>query len=862
MFIPSWQISFDQLIQSKIRFMRALSWQLLIFALTMAPAASARDVVDRPTGPAQDAVMPAAAEAKAVSDWVAEAFGLPGSETNMLAIGVESLYQDHCVLQSGRSCIGTPLRIGQRGFAQGLGTHANGEIRLRLPSGARIFQCLVGIDNNSDTGGTRGSAQFAVTTAGRELTRTRTLRGGEEPVALKVALPAGTRELVLKTDGTPDGVAHDHADWCDISVVLEDGHVARTDDWRPTFMEPRLPFSFTLDGKPGGGILRSWTRSAATSRTPERTIHTIRWSDPQTRLEMTAAVTEFKRYAAAEWVLAFENNGAQNSGIIEDVAAVDTWLRTGYMRKPALLHRLSGDVCGEQSFLPLQAELEPGKPVRFAPVGGRSSSGAFPFFTVDYDGEGMIAAIGWSGQWAASLERMSTGPTRLTAGVERTRFRLHPGERVRGPRILLMPWQGDPVLAHNRFRRLLLFEYAPRQEGRPLQMPVALQSYDRYVQARPDWGTEAVQLQAARQAHAVGCDMHWLDAAWFVGDFPNGVGNWFCKPQGFPRGLKPISDACHQLGMDFMVWFEPERVAVNTRFAREQAPYVLGGTNGGLFKLHEPEARRWLADHLSGWIREFGMDVYRNDFNTDPLDAWRKADAPDRQGITEMQYIEGLYALWDELRARQPGLWIDNCSGGGRRLDIETLSRSVPLWRSDTGCAPGHMDWDQTQIMGLAQYVPLFGGCSWEPKAYDLRSSGTSGIICQFDILNPQFDMTAARSALEEVKANRKFWYGDFYPLTPPGTGPGAMAAWQLHRPDLNAGIVLAFRRSGCPYSAMQVGLRGLDAAVDYTVDIIDEARRAEKLVVSGQALTNAYELRLPVKGASLLVRYQQAAGK
>ncbi len=66
-------------------------------------------------------------------------------------------------------------------------------------------------------------------------------------------------------------------------------------------------------------------------------------------------------------------------------------------------------------------------------------------------------------------------------------------------------------------------------------MPVALQCFDRYVNARLDWGTEAMQLRVAKAAYNAGCDAHWLDAAWFEGGFPNGVGNWFCPPAAVPQ---------------------------------------------------------------------------------------------------------------------------------------------------------------------------------------------------------------------------------------------------------------------------------------------------------------------------------------
>jgi alpha-galactosidase len=522
------------------------------------------------------------------------------------------------------------------------------------------------------------------------------------------------------------------------------------------------------------------------------------------------------------------------------------------------LQHLTGDVCGERSFLPLETEVEPGKTVALAPDGGRSSNGAFPFFNVQYGDEGMITAIGWSGQWRTTLERSAAGPTALRAGMEKLSLRLHPGEKIRTPRILVLPWKGDRLVAHNRFRRLMLFEYAPRQNGRPLRLPVALQCFDRYTSAQPDWGTEAAQIRALKAAFNAGCDAHWLDAAWFEGGFPNGVGNWFCPPQRFPNGLKPLSDACHQLGLKFIVWFEPERVAPGTQIAREHPEFVFGGDKGGLFKLGDPAARRWLADLLARRITEFGLDTYRNDFNIDPLGFWRQADAPDRQGLTEIRYVEGHYALWDELLAGYPGLSIDNCASGGRRIDLETCRRSVPLWHSDTGCSPGHANWNQTQIYGLSLYVPLFGACAWTPEAYDLRSAATAGVICQFPVLDEKFSFQAARAALAEVKENQKYWYGDFYPLTPCALGPGALIAWQLHRSDLNAGIVLAFRHSECPYPALQTGLRGLNPQAFYLVDFFDEARAKQQRTMTGRQLMNNFELRMSKRGTSLLVRYQQ----
>ncbi len=797
------------------------------------------------------------AEIQEIQDWASVAFTgerPPGHEP---AVRVELRRQDYNCLGFGQSCMDTPIKLGQREFKHGLGTHANSEIVLRLPPDASEFKALAGIDNNFDTQGVRGSVQFSVELAGKEVFRTPTLRGTNAPAPVKIPLPAGTRELVLKVDTTPDGPAYDQADWADACVVTADGKVCWADDDRQPFTGTATPFSFRYGGVASTALLSEWKHTAQTSDTPDRTIREVSWTDPQTKLCARATVTAFKRYPAVEWVLEFENLGSQDTPLLADVQALDVQLRTGYSRKPVILHQLTGDVCGERSFLPLETEVEPGKSVALAPEGGRSSNGAFPFFNLQYGDEGMITAIGWSGQWRASLERLSAGPTTMRAGMEQLSLSLHPGEKIRTPRILILPWKGDRLAAHNRFRRLMLFEYMPRQNGRPLPLPIALQCFDRYVSQRPDWGTEAAQIRVAKAACNAGCDTHWLDAAWFEGGFPNGVGNWYCPPQRFPHGLKPVSDACHQMGLKFIVWFEPERVAPGTQIAREHPEFVFGGEKGGLFKLSDPAARSWLADLLSRRITEFGLDTYRNDFNLDPLGFWRQADAPNRQGLTEIRYVEGHYALWDELLAGHPGLSIDNCASGGRRIDLETCRRSVPLWHSDTGCSPGHADWNQTQIAGLSLYVPLAGACAWTTAAYDLRSAATAGVICQFPVLDDKFSFASARAALAEVKENQKYWYGDFYPLTPCTLGPGAFIAWQLHRSDLNAGIVLAFRRGECPYPALQTGLRGLNQQAAYRVDYFEEGRPSHHRTLTGSQLMDNFELQMSRRGTSLLVRYK-----
>jgi len=429
--------------------LRAFAPALLITLLAI-PNVLALDATDIPADAPQDALMAGPAEIQEMQDWASVAFTSrrpPGREP---AVGVELRRQDFSSLRFGQSCMETPIKIGQRKFKHGLGTHANSEIVLHLPPGAQEFKAFAGIDNNFDTGGVRGSAQFSVEIADKQVFRTRILRGTNGPAPVKVPLPDGTRELTLKVDATSDGPGYDQADWADACIVTTNNQVCWADEDQQPFTGTALPFSFRYGGAASTNFLKHCRRAVATKDAPDRTIHEVSWTDPDTNLRLSATVTSFKRYPAVEWVLQFENLGTQDTPLLQDLQTLDVQLRTGYSRKPVQLHHLMGDVCSERSFLPLETEVEPGKPVALAPDGGRSSNGAFPFFNVQYGDEGMITAIGWSGQWRATLERSDAGPTTLRAGMEKVSLRLHPGEQIRTPRILVLPWKGDRLAAHTR----------------------------------------------------------------------------------------------------------------------------------------------------------------------------------------------------------------------------------------------------------------------------------------------------------------------------------------------------------------------------------------------------------------------------
>ena len=281
------------------------------------------------------------------------------------------------------------------------------------------------------------------------------------------------------------------------------------------------------------------------------------------------------------------------------------------------------------------------------------------------------------------------------------------------------------------------------------------------------------------------------------------TGTWEVDPEKYPQGFKPFSDKVRALGMQFLLWFEPERIGDPHSWLGINHPeWLLPGCSAGcLLNEGNPEARQWLTDHVDGMITSQGLDWYREDMNGGKYGtAWAKNDAEDRQGMTENFYVQGHLAYWDELRHRHPSLRIDSCASGGRRNDLETLRRAVPLWRSDFQHPDmkGVIDGNQGHTHGLSSWLPWYGSGVYFTDSYAVRSFFMPG----FDVIPPgnwaQSDKIRAevKKAYEECSRVAPLMLGDYYPLTPYTLQPDQWIAWQFSRPALGESVVQAFRHA------------------------------------------------------------------
>jgi alpha-galactosidase len=612
-------------------------------------------------------------------------------------------------------------------------------------------------------------------------------------------------------------------------------------------------FSFIYDGNPSAELLRTWELKRTSRKLDDkRTERVLTYTDPKTRLVVRCVGVEYSDYPTVEWTLYFKNTSHNDTPIISDIQAIDaSFVRT--VNGEFTLHYNKGDLCATDSYEPLTEALVPNNVKKFAPIGGRPTNSQYPYWNIEIPGGGFLVVIGWPGQWSARFERDGERTLRIRAGQELTHFTLHPWEEVRSPLVVLQFYKGDWLQSQNIWRRWMVDHNIPRPCGKLVPTHYgACWSADLHPRA----DTEMAVLSGYIR-EKIPLNFYFIDAGWYPGKKGNwweDTGTWEVDKDRFPKGIREISDHARANNMQFVLWFEPERVEEDSWLAINHPDWILGNENSRLLNLGNHYAWKWVVERIDSLIKSEGVDVYRQDFNIDPLGYWRSNDAPDRQGITEIGHVTGYLAYWDELLRRNPKLWIDACASGGRRNDLETLRRAVPLLRSDAFDTPITQ---QCQTYGLSLWIPYYGSGLGAGDPYWFRSCIFPASRVGWDTRKTNLDYPLLKRMIEEFKKVEPYLLGDYYPLTPYSLQKDVWIAWQFDKPDLGEGMVQAFRRETDGETSKTIHLAGLDPAAQYTVTIMDSIIpiRISGKELMGKGLT----VEIKDKPGSALIIYKQA---
>ena len=208
------------------------------------------------------------------------------------------------------------------------------------------------------------------------------------------------------------------------------------------------------------------------------------------------------------------------------------------------------------------------------------------------------------------------------------------------------------------------------------------------------------------------------------------------------------------------------------------------------------------------------------------------------------------------MLAHDPNLLIDTCASGGRRNDLETLRRSVPLWRSDDS---GNPVIEQNHTYGLAMWIPYFGSGVARTDPYAFRSVLGSSLSLAWDLRDKKYDSNRLRALTTEFWQVAPYYVGDYYPLTPFASGSDNWIAWQFHRTEQGDGVVQAFLRdenNNQVEPARNLRLRGLDPSATYRVTNLDEA--TSNTLSGSHLMDEGVQVKLLTKPGAAVIVYKK----
>jgi alpha-galactosidase len=369
------------------------------------------------------------------------------------------------------------------------------------------------------------------------------------------------------------------------------------------------------------------------------------------------------------------------------------------------------------------------------------------------------------------------------------------------------------------------------------------------------------------------------------GDFSAGVGNWRqVDREVFPSGLPAFAAYVRQKGMQFGLWFEPERVALTSSLATEHPDWVLRidqteenrrvlaaaaplsapYATHGLADFGNPGLRQWMQDTFTHWIEACDIRWFRWDFNVDPRLYWEVRDGPERRGLSQLRHVQGMYEVLDWLRERYPHVFVDGCASGGRRLDLGWLKRAHSYFSSDhtrhfdvvrnhlsggSRFLPGN--WLETKLVRLArggdEAGTRYDEADYPDTAFHSRFAGTFGISDDLEEWTPAHRLQARRH-IAVYKALRRCLGGDFYPLFALPASLDAWDGWQFHDAERDEGFVAAFRLRATTVE-QRLRLRGLNPDQRYV--LIDPYDNAAKMTDFGHAwMETGIPVSLPIDGS------------
>jgi alpha-galactosidase len=376
-------------------------------------------------------------------------------------------------------------------------------------------------------------------------------------------------------------------------------------------------------------------------------------------------------------------------------------------------------------------------------------------------------------------------------------------------------------------------------------------------------------MKLAEMAARIGVERFVMDDGWFGARDSDhaGLGDWVVSPRKFPRGLQPLIDRVHALGMDFGLWVEPEMVNPDSDLYRRHPDWVLNfpgrprteGRHQLVLNLAREDVRDHLFRVLDDLLTRNDIAFLKWDYNRNWSEPGWPEQKPEDQQKVYVSYIRSLYWIMQRLRERHPKLEIESCSGGGGRVDLGIMRLTDEVWPSDN---TDPFDRLSIQDGFTYAYAPgvMMAWVTDSPNWVNQRSTsleyrflssmqGSLGIGADLTRWNEQDFQTAKRLIFEYKSIRMTVQQGLLYRLISPRDG-NPYSATQSVSSDGRQAVLFAFLHSSSMlYPYPRIHLKGLDPQARYRLRVVAGKPEENTPVEASGAYWASEGIELMLKG-------------
>lgn len=336
----------------------------------------------------------------------------------------------------------------------------------------------------------------------------------------------------------------------------------------------------------------------------------------------------------------------------------------------------------------------------------------------------------------------------------------------------------------------------------------------------------------------LGVDLFLLDDGWFGNKYPRdndraGLGDWNANVKKLPNGIGHLAKQATAKGVKFGIWVEPEMVSQKSELFEKHPDWALKLPNRPInerrsqlvLDLTNPKVQQYVFSVIDGLMKESADIAYIkwdcNRYMTNVFSAYLK----ENQNNLYVDYVNGLYSVLEQVRAKYPNLEMMWCSGGGGRAEYGGLKYFQEFWPSD------NTDGLQRIFIqyGYSYFFPFAAQCahvtSWGNQSIKFRTdvamSGKLGFDIEVSKLKADELVYCQQAVLNYNRLQQVIAQGEVYRLIAPYQNNSA--AWMTISSDQTKAVLFNYSLNvlnGDTFS--KIYLRGLDPNKKYRVKEIN----------------------------------------